>query len=105
VACQTSSLNVQTRIPCRATGVIPAVRMAEERPRLRPLKVTPDTLALRIPIWVGPTSMVLHDTHLYSFPPDAIGIAGTRFLYREQVRIVASGTSSGSICSIWGAPR
>ena len=82
-------IDVQTRIPCRATGVIPAVRMAEERPRLRPLKVTPDTLALRIPIWVGPTGMVLHDTHLYSMPPDAIGIAGTLFLYREQVRIVA----------------
>lgn len=82
-------LEVQTRIPCRATGVIPAVRLAEERPRLRPLKVTPETLALRIPIWVGPTGMVLHETHLYSMPPDAIGIAGTLFLYREQVRIVA----------------
>jgi transposase len=83
-------IDVQTRVPCRATGVIPAVRLAEERPRLRPLKVTPDTLALRIPIWVGPTGMVLHDTHLYSMPPDAIGIAGTLFLYRDRVRIVAS---------------
>ena len=82
-------VEVQTRIPCRATGVIPAVRMADERPRLRPLKVRPETLALRIPIWVGPTGMVLHDTHLYSMPPDAIGIAGTLFLYRAQVRIVA----------------
>jgi transposase len=80
---------VQTRIPCRATGVIPAERMAEERRRLRPLKVTPETLALRIPIWVGPTGMVLHDTHLYSMPPAAIGIAGTLFLYRAQVRIIA----------------
>ena len=82
-------VEVQTRIACRATGVIPAVRMAEERARLRPLKLTPETLALRIPIWVGPTGMVLHDTHLYSMPPDAIGIAGTLFLYRERVRIVA----------------
>jgi transposase len=82
-------VNVQTRIPCRATGVIPAARMAEERPRLRPLKVTAETLALRIPIWVGPTAMVLHDTHLYSMPPGAIGIAGTLFLYRDRVRIVA----------------
>jgi transposase len=82
-------VDVQTRIPCRATGVIPAARMVEERPRLRPLKVTAETLALRIPVWVGPTAMVLHDTHLYSMPPDAIGIAGTLFLYRDRVRIVA----------------
>jgi hypothetical protein len=33
--------------------------------------------------------MVLHDTHLYSMAPDAIGIAGTLFLYRDRVRIVA----------------
>jgi transposase len=82
-------VEVQARMPCRATGVIPAERMVEERRRLRPLKVTPETLALRIPIWVGPTGMVLHDTHLYSMPPDAIGIAGTLFLYRDRVRIVA----------------
>jgi hypothetical protein len=81
--------DVQTRVPSRATGVIPAARLAEERPRLRPLMVTPETLALRIPISVGPTGMVLHETHLYSMPPEAIGIPGTLFLYRAQVRIVA----------------
>jgi hypothetical protein len=32
---------------------------------------------------------VLHDTHTYSMPADAIGIAGTLFLYRDSVRIVA----------------
>src|SRR5712692_5449004 len=31
--------------PCRATGVIPAVRLAEEAARLRPLKVRPEELA------------------------------------------------------------
>jgi hypothetical protein len=82
-------VDVQTRIPCRATGVTPAEQMVEERRRLRLLKVTPEALALRIPIWVGPTGMVLHDTHLYSMPPEAIGIAGTLFLYRDRVRIVA----------------
>src|SRR6516225_9833428 len=41
--------------PCRATGVIPAVRWAEEKSRLRPLKVPPEELALRIPVYVGPT--------------------------------------------------
>jgi hypothetical protein len=51
--------------------------------------VRSEDLALRIPIVVGPTGMVLHDTHLYSMAPDAIGIAGTLFLYRDRVRIVA----------------
>jgi len=73
----------------RATGVSPQARMGEERARLRPLKIAPDDLALRIPVVVGPTAMVLHDTHLYSMPPEAIGIAGTLFLYRDKLRIVA----------------
>ena len=80
---------VNTQRPCRATRVIPAVRLEDERPRLRPLKVAPAALALRVPIVVGPTAAVLHDTHPYSMPPDAIGIPGTLFLYRDRVRIVA----------------
>jgi transposase len=80
---------VNTQRPCRATKVIPTVRLDEERPRLRPLKVLPDDLAVRVPIVVGPTAEVIHDTHPYSMPPDAIGIAGTLYLYRTRVRIVA----------------
>jgi transposase len=80
---------VNAQRPCRATGVIPAVRLEEERPRLRPLKITPEHLALRVPIVVGPTAAVVHDTHPYSMVPDAIGIPGTLFLYRDRVRIVA----------------
>jgi hypothetical protein len=53
------------------------------------VKVAPEDLALRIPVSVGPTGRVLHDTHLYSMPPDAIGMPGTLFLYRDRVRIVA----------------
>src|SRR5438128_5105150 len=79
---------VNTQRPCRATRVIPAVRLENERPRLRPVKVAPEQLALRVPIVVGPTAAVLHDTHPYSMPPDAIGIPGTLFLYRDRVRIV-----------------
>lgn len=75
--------------PCRATGIIPAVRLAEEAPRLRPLKVPPDELALRIPIWVGPTGMVVYDGHAYSMPPEAISMPGTLYLYGQRVRIVA----------------
>jgi transposase len=80
---------VNTQRPCRATKVIPAVRFEEERPRLRPLKVAPADLAVRVPIVVGPTGDVIHDLHPYSMPPEAIGIAGTLYLYRDRVRIVA----------------
>ena len=82
-------LEVNTQRPSRATGVIPAVRLAEERPRLRPLKVSPAELLLRIPLSVGPTAYVLHDTHLYSMPPDAMGLPATLFLGRDRARIVA----------------
>ena len=75
--------------PCRATGVIPAVRRAEEAPRLRPLKVPPEELALRIPVYVGPTGTVVHDGHAYSMPPEAISMPGTLYLYADRVRIVA----------------
>lgn len=80
---------VNTERPCRATKVIPAVRLEEERPRLRPLKVAPTDLALRVPVIVGPTAEVIHDTHPYSMPPEAIGIPGTLYLYRDRVRVVA----------------
>jgi hypothetical protein len=82
-------VEVNTKVPSRATGVIPEVRLAEERGRLRPLKVAPQDLALRVPVQVGPTACVVHDTHHSSMPPDAIGLPGTLFLYRDRVRIVA----------------
>ena len=75
--------------PCRATGVIPAVRLSEEAPRLRSLKVRPKDLALRIPVYVGPTGTVLHDGHPYSMPPEAISMPATLYLYADRVRIVA----------------
>jgi len=80
---------VNTQVPSRATGVTPAARMAEERARLRPIKVAPAELALRIPVSVSPTAYVLHETHLYSMAPDAIGIPGTLFLFQDRVKIVA----------------
>ena len=74
---------------CRATGIIPAVRLAEEAPRLRPLRVRPEELALRIPVYVGPTGTVQYDGHGYSMPPEAISRPATLFLYGDRVRIVA----------------
>jgi transposase len=75
--------------PCRATGIIPALRLAEEAPRLRALKVQPEQLALRIPVYGGPTGTVLHDGHAYSMPPEAISMPATLYLYGQRVRIVA----------------
>lgn len=80
---------VNQELPCRATGIIPAVRLAEEALRLRPLKVRPENLALRIPVYVGPTGTVLHDGHAYSMPPEAISMSATLYLYADRVRIVA----------------
>ena len=80
---------VNEQRPCRATGIIPAVRLVEETPRLRALKVQPQELALRIPVYVGPTGTVLHDGHAYSMPPEAISMPATLYLYAQRVRIVA----------------
>jgi len=82
-------LEVNTKTVSRATGVTPAERMREERPRLRALKVSPAALALRYPVAVGPTGVVFHDEVPYSMPPDAIGLPATLFLHRDHVRIVA----------------
>jgi transposase len=75
--------------PSRATGVPPAARMVDERARLRPLKLAPADLALRIPVSVNPTGVVVHAGHPYSMPPDAIGLPGTLYLFRDRVRIIA----------------
>jgi transposase len=80
---------VNEQRPCRATNVIPALRWGQERPRLRPLKVTPEKLAIRVPVQVGPTGAVFHGGRPYTMPPEAAGRPGTLFLYRDRVRIVA----------------
>jgi hypothetical protein len=67
----------------------PAVLLAEERQRLRPLKVTPESLALRVPVVVGPRAAVLHEGQSYSVPPDAVGLVGALYLYPEKVIVVA----------------
>lgn len=82
-------VEVNTQTPSRATKVTPLARMEEERARLRPMKVEAAELAIRIPVSVGPTGFVLHETNEYSMPPEAIGQAGTLFLYADRVRIVA----------------
>lgn len=106
---------VNTKRPSRATREIPAVRISDERPRLRPLRIPPEKLALRIPLTVGPTGYVLHDTHPYSMHPDALGLPCTLWLYRDRVKIVAGrfvseherkfGRHEGSTLAEHRAPR
>jgi transposase len=76
--------------PSDATHEIPAIRFAEEQRRLRPLKVSPENLALRYPVYVGPTAMVRFEGRLYSMPPEAACVAGTMYVYRDSVRIVVN---------------
>ena len=73
----------------RATGEIPETRRQQELARLRPVKVFPETLALRIPVFVGPTAEVFFEGLPYSMPPEATHVAGTLFLYEDRLRIVA----------------
>lgn len=82
-------VEVNEERPSRATDIVPVVRLTEERQRLRAPRVSPDELALRIPISVGPTGYVVHDAHSYSMPPRAAGLPATLHLYRDRVRIVA----------------
>jgi transposase len=82
-------LEANTKTPSRATGVIPETRRQEELGRLRPIKVLPEKLALRIPVFVGPTAEVMFDGVAYSMEPQATHVAGTLFLYEDRLRIVA----------------
>jgi transposase len=82
-------VEANTKTPCRANGVIPETRRLEELPRLRAIKVFPERLALRIPIFVGPTGEVMFEGVPYSMPPEATHMAGTMFLYEDQLRIFA----------------
>jgi transposase len=82
-------VEANTARPSRATGKVPVDAKKAEDPRLRPLKVAPETLALRFPVVVGPTAYVSFDGALYSMPPEAIGFAGTLYQYPHVVTIVA----------------
>lgn len=82
-------VTVNTKTPSRATGVIPEMKRQEELVRLRPIKVFPEKLALRVPIFVGPTAEVMFEGLPYSMPPEATHVAGTLFLYEDRLHIVA----------------
>lgn len=65
-----------------------SVLLAEERQRLRPLKVDPSELALRFPVLVSPRGAVIHEGQAYAMPPDSVGLAGALYLYPDRVTIV-----------------
>ena len=67
----------------------PLARLAEERQRLRPLRLTAETLALRFPVVVGPRATVLFEGRSYAMPPDSIGLCGVLHLYPDKVVVVA----------------
>jgi transposase len=81
-------VEVNEKTPSRATKVIPETRRREELHRLRPIKVLPENLAVRIPIMVGPTAEVMFEGLPYSMPPKATHIAGTVFVYENRLQIM-----------------
>lgn len=77
--------------PSRATGILPEERRLEELPRLRAPRVTPNELAIRKPLSIGPTAYVTFEAHEYAVDPDLAGKDGTLFVHRDRLRIVAGG--------------
>ena len=70
-------------------GKAPAILLAEERQRLRPLKLQPRDLALRVPVLVGPRASVVYEGQSYTMPPEAVGLIGVLRLYIDRVEISA----------------
>jgi transposase len=86
--------DVNTVRPSRATGVIPAVRLAEERTRLRALPIAPRAYALKFPVVVSAQARVRHGGVDYSMPADTLGQTATLHLYEERLEIV---TKAGAV--------
>lgn len=80
-------VNFQT--PSRATKAIPETLRQKESARLRPVRVLPESLAIRVPVFVGPTAEVMFEGAPYSMPPSAANVPGTAFVYEDRIRIVA----------------
>ena len=87
-------LEINTKTPSRATGVIPESRRKEELPRLRPVRVLPEDLALRFPVFVGSTAEVVFEGVRYSMPPKAVNVPVTLFLFERRLVIVTTGARS-----------
>ena len=78
------------------TGRSPLCLLADERRRMRPLRVALAELTLRVPIVVQPGGIVAHEGRKYMIASEAAGTSGMLFVTSEQIRIVA-----GSVIGIF----
>lgn len=85
--------HVNHEVPSRATGIVPATRRDEERPRLRAPRVGPDEFAFRKPVSVGPTAYITFEAHQYALDAECAGRDGTLYVHRDRLRIVVDGRS------------
>lgn len=79
---------VNLRTPNRATKEIPEARRQRELVRLRPVRLRPETLVLRVPVVVGPSAQIEYEGHRYSMPPDAASSSATALVYEDRIRFV-----------------
>jgi transposase len=82
---------VNTTRPNRATKEIPAVRLAAEQARMKPLAIPPNDYGLSFAVTVGPTAMVTQQGLRYAMPAGACGLPATLWLYPDRVKIVTTG--------------
>jgi hypothetical protein len=78
-----------SRTPTELSGKTPAILLAEERQRLRPLRLDPRDVALRFPVVVGPRATVVHEGASYAMPQESVGLVGALHVYPDHVDIVA----------------
>lgn len=83
-----------TTRPNRATQAVPETRRLEELPRLRPLGVLPENLAIRVPASVGPSGHIVFEGARYMVAPEATHCPATLFIYEDRIRIEAGRFSS-----------
>jgi transposase len=79
--------------PCDATNVTPAVRLAEELPRLHPLPLWPDGFGLTFAARVRPDARIHLRGYQYSTPDHWMGQIVTVKLHRDVVVLLAHGAS------------
>lgn len=80
---------VNLRTKSRATGEFPETLRQQELPRLRPVRLVPESLALPVPIVVGPTAEIAFEGNRYSMPAEAANSVGTAFVYEARLHFVA----------------
>ncbi|MGH8749886.1 MAG: IS21 family transposase [Burkholderiales bacterium] len=90
-------VEVNTVRPSRATKEIPAVRLAAEQARMKPLVLAPSAYGLRVAVTVGPTAMVTHQGVRYAMPAAACGIPATLWLYPDRVKIITAGSTHEAV--------